>query len=209
MKKIIIEPHYLGSLEYYIAILRADEVRLEVEDHFIKQTYRNRCYFNSSLGVKRLVIPVKYNNRTRSKDVTIDYHQSWLRDHWGAFYSGYGKAPFFDFFSDEFKMIWDSKPKYLYDLNWQMMTLCLKFLQIDRVVQFTSDYHSSIENGYLDLRNRILPKISFEERDFYLPFPYIQNFGNNFAPNLSIVDLLMSEGSGSTEVLMNSMKSSG
>ena len=85
-----------------------------------------------------------------------------------------------------------------------MMTLCLKLVQIDRPIHLTENYHSSSKNDALDFRNRILPKISFDQRELYLPFPYIQNFGSNFAPNLSIVDLLMCEGPGSSEVLKNS-----
>lgn len=201
---VLIEPHYLGSLEYFILLMGSETITLEVSDHFIKQTYRNRCYFNSTVGKFPLIVPVIYGNRTIMKDVRIDYTQSWLRDHWGAFYSIYGKAPFYDFFADEFRQIWESKPQYLIDLNIQMMTLCLRLVQIDRPIHLTKEYHSSTKNDALDFRNRILPKISFDQRDLYLPFPYIQNFGNNFAPNLSIVDLLMCEGPGSSEILKNS-----
>ncbi|XOV93120.1 MAG: WbqC family protein [Bacteroidota bacterium] len=204
MRSILIEPHYLGSLEYFTLLLGFDSVTLEVNDYFQKQTYRNRCYFNAISGKFSLVVPVSYDNRTLMKDVKIDYAQSWLRDHWGAFYSIYGKAPFFDFFAHEFRQIWDSKPEFLLDLNIQMMTLCLKLVQIDRPISLTENYHSSSKNDALDFRNRILPKISFDQRELYLPFPYIQNFGSNFAPNLSIVDLLMCEGPGSSEVLRNS-----
>ncbi len=204
-RRILIEPHYLGSLEFYVVLLAADEISFEVQDHFVKQTYRNRCYINSAAGKQPLIIPVSYDNRTKFKDVKIDYAQSWLRDHWGAFYSSYGKAPFFDFFAEEFKRIWDARPKFLLDLNLKMMSICLKIAQIDRPFSLTEVYHSSGKNDPSDFRNRILPKISFDQRDLYLPFPYIQNFGSNFVPDLSIVDLIMCEGPGTHQVLKNSM----
>ncbi|MEQ9216802.1 MAG: WbqC family protein [Cyclobacteriaceae bacterium] len=202
---VVIEPHYLGNLEYFVTLINARELIFEVQDHFVKQTYRNRCYIHSPAGKHMLIVPVSYDNRTRMKDVKIDYSQSWLRDHWGAFYSSYGKAPFFDFFEDEFRSAWDSKPSFLLDLNLQMMTLCLRLLQIDMPHKLTDDFRSSMEKGSLDLRNRILPKISFDQRDLYIPFPYIQNFGSNFVANLSIVDLLMCEGPGALSILRNSM----
>lgn len=201
---IVIEPHYLGSLEYFVALINAKEVVLEVQDHFVKQTFRNRCYIHSPSGKHPLIVPVSYDNRTKMKDVKIDYSQSWLRDHWGAFYSAYGKAPFFDFFAAEFQAVWDSRCDFLLDLNTQMMTLCLRLLQIDMPYRLSDEFHSSTEKDALDLRNRILPKISFDQRDLYLPFPYIQNFGSNFVANLSIVDLLMCEGPGAQAVLRNS-----
>ena len=203
-QKIVIEPHYLGSLEYFVALINAEEVILEAQDHFVKQTYRNRCYIHSPSGKQSLTVPVSYDNRTRMNDVRIDYSQSWLRDHWGAFYSAYGKAPFFDFFAEEFQAVWNSKPEFLLDLDIEMMTLCLRLLQIDMPHRLTDDFHSSTEKGAFDLRNRILPKISFDQRDLYIPFPYIQNFGSNFVANLSIVDLLMCEGPGAQAVLRNS-----
>lgn len=205
MHKIIIEPHYLGSLEYYVWLKQCEEVHLEVCQHFTKQTYKNRCYVLTSNGVKPLTVPVKFGNRTPFKDVTIDHDQSWAKDHWGACYSAYGKAPFFEFFQDYFHAIWEKRHKYLVDLNLEMMTMCLKVLQIDRSFSLTEQYEKIPDHRLKDLRERILPKKSFEERNLYLPFPYTQTFGNIFVPNLSIIDLIMCEGSRASEVLTRSM----
>ncbi len=205
MQKIIVEPHYLGSLEYYGQIVASDEIHLEVCQNFTKQTYKNRCYILSANGIMPLTVPVKFDNRTPLKDVTIDHSQSWARDHKGAFYSAYGKAPFFEFFQDYFNVIWEKKHPFLIDLNLEMMTMCLKVLQIDRSIQLTEQYEKIPDHRLNDLRERILPKKTFEERNLYLPFPYTQTFGNIFVPNLSIIDLIMCEGSRASEVLTRSM----
>ena len=205
MQKIIVEPHYLGSLEYYGQIVASDEIHLEVYQNFTKQTYKNRCYILSANGVMPLTVPVKFDNRTPLKDVQIDHSQSWARDHKGAFYSAYGKAPFFEFFQDYFHTVWEKKHQFLVDLNLEMMTMCLKILQIDRSIQLTEQYEKIPDHRLNDLRERILPKKTFEERNLYLPFPYTQTFGNIFVPNLSIIDLIMCEGSRASEVLTRSM----
>lgn len=204
MQRIIVEPHYLGSLEYFVALINSDEIHLEVCQHFTKQTYKNRCYILSSGGVMPLSVPVSFDKRTPYKEVTIDHQQSWVRDHWGAFYSAYGKAPFFEFFEDHFRTIWEQKHKFLLDLTTEMMTMCLKVLQYDRPFTLTSEYQKIPDHRLIDLRERILPKKPFEERDLYLPFPYTQTFGNIFVPNLSIIDLIMCEGSRASEVLTRS-----
>lgn len=209
MALLLIEPHYLGSLEYYALLMQHEEVALEVHQHFVKQTYKNRCYFLTSGGLVPLSVPVVYTNRMPLKDVKIDYHQSWVRDHWGAFYSAYGKAPFFEFFQDQFRSVWDRKSVFLLDLNLDFMTLCLKILQCDRSFLFTESYDIEPKNDVIDLREKILPKKSFEERNLYLPFQYTQTFGNNFVPNASIVDLLMCEGSRAVDVLRKSAPSPG
>ena len=204
MQKIIVEPHYLGSLEYFVALVKSEEIVLEVCQHFTKQTYKNRCYILTAGGIMPLSVPVKFGNRTPYKDVTVDHSQTWSKDHWGAFYSAYGKAPFFEFFQEYFQRIWEKKHTYLLDLTTEMMTMCLKVLQYDRSFSLTNEYEKIPDHQLIDLRERILPKKAFEERNLYLPFPYTQTFGNIFVPNMSIIDLIMCEGSRASEVLTRS-----
>ncbi len=205
MQQLLVEPHYLGCLEYYGQLMASSEIHLEVCAHFTKQTYKNRSYFLTSNGVMPVSIPVKYGNRTPFKEVVIAHDQTWVRNHHGAFYSAYGKAPFYEYFQSYFHTVWEKKHKFLLDLNLQMMTICLKVLQIDRPIVLTKKYEKIPDHRLIDLRERILPKKTFEHRNLYLPFPYTQTFGNIFVPNLSIVDLIMCEGSRASEVLTKSM----
>ncbi|WP_370090146.1 WbqC family protein [Ekhidna sp.] len=201
MSQLLIEPHYLGSVEYYVLLAQHDEVHFEINDSFPKQTYRNRAYFLTSNKVQPLIIPVKYSNGMPTKDVTIDHSQRWVKDHWGAFYSGYGKAPFFEYFSEDFRTIWDNQIKYLIDLNLKFNEQMFKILQLSASVKLTEDFaHSS---SY-DFRNMIIPKKPFTDRKIYKPAPYTQLFGDTFVPNLSIVDLIMCEGPNAAQILTNS-----
>ncbi|MEP1035416.1 WbqC family protein [Ekhidna sp.] len=201
MSRIVIEPHYLGSLEYFALLSRYDEICLEIHDSFPKQTYRNRAYFLTSNKIQPLIVPVTYSNGTKTKDVLINYSQRWIKDHWGAFYSAYGKAPFFEYFNDDFKSIWDKKPKHLIDLNLELIKMCFKILQVNIKLTFTAEFVKKQEN---DFRNTINPKKPFSDRKIYKPSPYSQLFGNTFVPNLSIVDLIICEGPNSAQILSNS-----
>lgn len=200
MTRLLIEPHYLPCLEYATLLAQVDEVVWDVESPFQKQTYRNRCYILTANGVLALTIPVHFHLGTPFKDVTVDYRQSWMRQHWGAVYSAYGKSPFFDFYADYFRAIWDKKSKYLLDVNLEMMTVCLRLLKLN-----VSIYIQSANTADIDLRNDILAKKSFETRKFYHPQPYTQNFGNTFVPNLSLVDLLFCQGPESSEIVKRSV----
>jgi len=201
MSRLFIEPHYLPSLEYFTLISQVDEVVWDVESSFQKQTYRNRCYVLSANGVLPLTIPVHFHQGTAFKDVTVDYRQAWMRQHWGAVYSAYGKSPFFDFYADYFRAVWDKKSKYLLDVNLNMMAVSLRLLKWN--VKITTE---SANTADIDLRNDILAKKSFETRKFYHPQPYTQNFGNTFVPNLSLVDLLFCQGPQSGEILKRSIQ---
>ncbi len=201
MSKLIIEPHYLGSLEYFTLLSQYQEVCFEVNESFPKQTFRNRAYFLTSNKIQPLIIPVKYSNRDKTADVKVDYSQRWIKDHWGAFYSAYGKAPFFEYFGEEFKGIWEMKKEDLVDVCFEFMSLVFKILQLDIKVSYTSDFQKHYEN---DFRNVVNPKKPFSDRKIYDPTPYAQLFGDTFVPNLSIVDLIMCEGPNAAQILSNS-----
>lgn len=43
MKIAYLSSAYLAPVEYYTKLLAYDKVLVEQHDHYIKQTYRNRC----------------------------------------------------------------------------------------------------------------------------------------------------------------------
>lgn len=201
MSTLLIEPHYLGSLEYYVLLSQFTEVQFEVNDSFPKQTYRNRTYFLTANKIQQLVIPVKYSNGQPTKEVTVDYSQRWVKDHWGAFYSAYGKAPFYEYFAEDFRRMWENETKYLVDLNLKFNELVFKVLQLSINVRLTEKFEKICQH---DFRNVVSPKKSFTDRKIYQPSPYPQLFGDTFAPNLSIVDLIMCEGPNAAQILTSS-----
>lgn len=201
MSSVYIEPHYLPSLEYFTVLAQSEKLFLDIESPFKKQTFRNRTYLLTANGLQSLIVPVHFNQGTKFKDVTIDYRQSWVREHWGAIYSAYGKAAFFEFFSDVFHDCLHRKPKFLFDLNHALLSACFRLLQWQIDIQTEMP-----ESGLIDLRDQIKPKESFELRDFYQPKEYPQNFGSTFVSNLSILDLLMNQGSESGKILQSSIR---
>ena len=198
---IVIESHYLPSLEYFTILSRTNSLHLDVKHPFQKQTFRNRCYVLGSNKVLPLIVPVHYRQGTPFNEVKIDNRQSWARDHWGAISSAYGKSPFFEYFAEEFMTVLKSKPNLLMDLNHAMLSVCMKVLQWK-----AKKFEEVPKPLFTDLRNVILPKQSYKTRDFYQPIPYQQNFGNTFVPNLSILDLLFCQGSEAGNILKNSVK---
>ncbi|MEM9329282.1 MAG: WbqC family protein [Bacteroidota bacterium] len=203
-RTLLIEPHYLGSLEYFVLISQFDAIQWEVREHFVKQTYRNRAVVLTANGPQNLIVPVKYSRQTALIDVKIEYAERWVKDHWGAIYSAYGKAPFFEHFGPYFQRVFANRPTFLWELCHEMMTLCLKCLQIDRSITLTQSYEKEDHEGLYDYRNLIHPKKAFGERSVYKSYPYFQIFGKEFVPNLSVLDLLLSLGNESSTILEKS-----
>ena len=194
-----IDLQYLPSLEYFCTLLQHDEIVIEAHEYFEKQSYRNRCIIQTTNKIDTLTVPVQNGNKkVLIRDLKIDYSQDWTRRHWGAIHSGYGKSPFFEYYSEYFKKILDKKPDFLFDLNLELLTICLKLLRLEKNIIFTENYEKTVKN---DFRGQIHPKRSFEDNEVYESVVYRQNFGNEFEPNLSIIDLLFCQGNQSLSVL--------
>lgn len=186
---------YLPSLEYFAALLKYDYIYLEANEHYQKQSYRNRCYIRAANKVDMLSVPVLDGRRkVLIRDIRIDYKQSWLKDHWRAITSAYGKTFYFEHYAPYFEQVLFKKHTFLFDLNWELLTNCLNLLQIRNKIKSTSSYLKELDLNCLDLRSAIHPKKNYLNNKIYRPLPYVQNFGSEFVPNLSIVDLLFCKG---------------
>ncbi len=203
----LIEIHYLPSLEYFSALLQCTHVVIEKHEHYLKQSYRNRCYINSGNGILKLIVPVTAkHNKALISEVQIDYSTQWQNIHWRAFESGYRKAAFFEHYSGKLHEILFHSFSSLFDLNFRLLSFCLQSLKVDFTLSESNSYEKDPQNGYTDLRSFISPKIPYIGRGFYKPVPYLQVFGNKFAGNLSIIDLLFCEGPNAIQILRSSSR---
>ncbi len=201
-KSLLIESHFLPSLEYFCALLPFDEIILERWEFFPKQTYRNRCYLNTAGGVKMLTVPLtQRHGKILSKDIKMEAGKAWRNSHWKTIQSAYQKAPYFDFYADDLKEILFKEHEYLQDLNHDLLSFCLRQIGLKKKISASMAYEEQPTENVIDLRSVIIDKKPFGLRSFYQPYPYYQVFGNEFAPSLSFIDLLFSEGPHSLAIL--------
>jgi len=198
----LIESQYFPCIEYFSFLKNQSEVWIDTKEHFVKQTYRNRCYILSSHGVLPLAVPVKNGNKKIPMEaIEPDYTHKWLNNHWRAIISAYNKSPYFEYYEPYFHDILFKRHQKLLELNMEVLTFCLKTLNIDTTLKLTNEYISVTETSVKDMRSVIHPKKGHEHRNLYTPVPYNQIFGNIFVPNLSILDLLSCAGRGSGSFL--------
>ena len=171
---------YLAPVSHYSAYYRADEVQLEVCDHFVKQTLRNRCYIDSPNGPLALTVPVvKEEGKTLMRDIRISDHGNWRHQHWMALESSYRQSPFFEYYADDFAPFYEKKWTFLADYNEHLMALVASLLDISKPVSRTIAYEANGAN-----------EANGDARPYYQVFAY----RHGFLPDLSIVDLIFNQG---------------
>ncbi|ALJ01144.1 WbqC family protein [Rufibacter tibetensis] len=199
--QLLTEIQYNPSILYFQKAFEADELLVEAHEHYQKQSYRNRCHILTAQGVVPLSIPVvKGNSKILVTDLEIDYGQRWVDIHWRTIQSAYGSAPFFEFYADYFKDVYDRKPARLFELNMDLLKLFAKFLKLKQPISLTQTYVKTYEAPVLDWRGELHPK---REPDNLRLMPYRQVFGKQFAINLSILDLLFNLGPEASTYLQN------
>lgn len=184
-----------------------DNVVLEKHEHYVKQSYRNRCYITTSQGIEMLVVPLTAKHgKVSIKNVRIDYSQKWQNNQWRTIETAYRKAPYFEYYADDLRTILYSNQQFLFDLNMMLLSFCLKCIKHKPVISASVSYEKIPSEGIYDLRCQIDAKKPHSSRSFYKPAPYQQVFGNGFVENVSLIDLLFCEGPAAGSVLLASRK---
>ncbi|RYU77740.1 WbqC family protein [Hymenobacter persicinus] len=200
---VLFESQYNPPTTFFAALAGADALWLERHEHYHKQTYRNRCLILTNQGVKPLTVPVVNGNRSEkvlTSALEIDYRQNWVHTHWRSLQTAYGGTPYFEYYADYLRDIYWQKPALLFELNVALLRFYLRCLRLPIPVEFTTEYRSSYPAAVVhDRRDWLTPKASAApEPDTTSgtghPRPYLQTFGKDFVPGLSILDLLFMQG---------------
>lgn len=192
---IVVESQYFPSLEFFSLIKNESEILIDGHEHFVKQTFRNRCYILAADKVLPLSIPlIGVNKKILTKDIKIDFIQKWQNQHWRAIRSAYSKSPYFEYYADYVHDIIYTNHTFLIDLNHDILTFCQRVLEFDFKINYSNEYVEPHNGTLNDMRSIIHPKKSFEDRKIHIPQPYTQTFGSKFVSNLSIIDLIFCMG---------------
>lgn len=200
---ILLHPAYFPSISHYVAMAQATELVFEVEDSFQKQTNRNRAYIHSANGIQMLNIPIKHSKGEQAqmfKDVQIEYAFGWQKQHFKSLEAAYRTSPYFEYFEDDIRPVFEKKQKYMLDLNLEIHDIITTCLGVSWPYAKTEEYFKEVPAGLTDFRGLVNGKKDGNQFE-----PYVQVFDdkNGFLNNLSILDLLFNEGRNAVAYLKN------
>ena len=190
----LLHPTYFPSISHFVAMEQADKILFEVEDNFQKQTNRNRTYIYSPNGLQLLNIPVKHNktNLQKTKDIIIDTDYDWQKQHFKSLETAYRGSPFYEYFEDDLRALFEKKHHFLLDLNFDTLAFIEQSLRHKFAYAKTKSYEGIVDSSTFNDRRSLVDG----KKDPSTFTRYIQVFEekHGFLNNLSILDLLFSEG---------------
>lgn len=206
MSVLLIENQYIGTVNYYKMLFQYKHVKIEQFEYYPKASFRNRCIIPGANGLIQLSVPLKNgrNQKAVMKDVEIAYKENWVLQHTRTFDACYNRAPFYEYYRDEFIALLEKRESSLLQLNLSLMKWVLHKLKANIDIELTTSYEAATTEAVTDYRNRILPNNYFNDLN---PIIYKQVFEDRtgFIPNLSIIDLLFCLGPMANELLTDSI----
>lgn len=176
-------------------MLQNNSVTYDTAEHFQKMSYRNRYCISGANGMIQLSIPLKggRDQKVAMKNVQISNSDKWQVQHWRTLTSVYKRSPYFEFYEPSLKLMFEMEFDKLVDFDLASIQWLQKQLKASFDEHFAEEYIEVYKDGVIDLRDKM--RVSTEVKDINSP-AYYQLFSdrNGFLPNLSMLDLLFSEG---------------
>lgn len=202
---ILLSSAYWAPVEYYTKICSGAPVWVDVHEHYVKQTYRNRCVIATAGGLQALTVPVmKFaTDKCPMKDVRISDHGNWRHVHWNALESAYRNSPFFEYYADDILPFYTHRWEFLVDFNEAIQAKVCELIDLHPDVSRTSAFGVAGVDGLCAADCRSI--VNAKEQFGAVTRPYYQVFREKygFQPNLSIADLLFNMGPESLLVLQD------
>jgi hypothetical protein len=202
MKSLLL-PSYFPSISHFVVLVQSESSLFEIEDNFQKQTNRNRTYIYSPNGIQLLNIPIKHANKghQKTKDIQLETAFDWQKQHFKSLESAYRSSPFFEYFEDDIRPIFEKKYTFLMDLNFDSLSILSKCLRLKLDYATTTEYFHEVDTTIAtDYRYLINGK---KDHSIFEPYKQVFDDREGFLNNLSVLDLLFNEGKFTVDYLRN------
>ncbi|MFY7816366.1 MAG: WbqC family protein [Chryseobacterium taeanense] len=200
MNNILLPVFYLPPISWFSVFLNPEnEILFEQFEHFPKQTYRNRANIYGANGKLSLIIPISHNGKREFKDIEISYREDWTNLHWKSIKTAYQSSPYFEFYEDKLKKIFEIKEQNLLDFNLKALEVIQQILKTEKAWSLNAEYIKNPQE--INFREKFSAKnpSEFEVEEYYQTF----SDKSGFLEDLSILDLICNKGPESLTYIKN------
>ncbi len=225
MRVSILQPGYLPWLGFFEQVYKSDVFVIYDDVQYDKHGWRNRNKIKTARGIQWLTVPVLFSLKKPAsvKDVKIDNAQDWQKKHFLSVKQSYSNAPFFNKYFGILEEAYLKRWEYLLELDIYFImrlseclgmshknivlssTLNVKGDRIEKLINickiFKADifYEGAAGKNYIPDTAFAMNGINVDFQDYKHPV-YHQLYGE-FAPYLSVIDLLFNHGEESVSIL--------
>ncbi len=200
MKNVLLPVFYLPPVSWFSVFLDPEnEIVFEQFENFPKQTYRNRSNIYGANGQLSLIIPIHHNGKRELRDIEISYREDWMNLHWKSIKTAYQSSPYFEYYEDKFRKIFNTKEKYLLDFNIKGLEVLQQILKTKKAYSLNEEYIKNPEA--INYREKFSAKSPSE----FAMEEYYQTFSDKlgFLKDLSVLDLICNKGPESLTYIKN------
>lgn len=224
----IVQSSYIPWKGYFDLIRAVDEFVLLDDVQYTRRDWRNRNRIKTSTGPLWLTIPVIVRGRYRQtiKDTCIE-DPSWAERHWRSITASYARAAYFAEYRDRLHALYTAaaSERYLSRVNYACIRALCDMLQVPTRISWSMDY-AAVEGrterlvgiceqagateylsgpsarAYIDLALFERAGITVTYVD-YSAYPEYEQLYPPFDHRVSILDLLLTHGSGATDYMLS------
>ena len=232
MKIAISQPTYLPWQCYFALIDHVDEFIFLDNVQFSKRSWQQRNYIKLNDNKHLITIPVISKNKFNQKinDVEIDFRNFKVSKFLMLIKNSYKKSSYFDLYYEKIQKLFSKNHLYLSKINedliidiCSMLDIKTKFYKASSMLlsdelknadllseickkkkctQYISTYGASLYMG--DMRK--FPDTNININYFIYENKKYNQIGDQFIPNLSMLDLLFNEGPNSLKIIRDNFK---
>jgi WbqC-like protein family. len=200
MKNVLLPVFYLPPISWFSVFLDAEnDIVFEQFESFPKQTYRNRANIYGANGKLSLIIPISHNGKREFKDIEVSQSEDWKKLHWKSIKTAYQSSPYFEYYEEKIKKIFESDEKYLLNFNIKALEIIQQILKTEKAYSLNKEYIKNPDE--VNFREKFSAKLpsEFEMEEYYQTFSDKLGFVND----LSILDLICNKGPESLTYIKN------
>jgi|JI7StandDraft_1071085.scaffolds.fasta_scaffold07885_3 hypothetical protein len=193
--------HLGGNISWWVYALAEQNIQLDVQEYFVKQSYHNRMHILSANGLLALTAPTSGGNFHRPlHEIKLNFSHNLMFKNRMALQSAYGSSPYYEHYDYLLEPVLFNEYVFLHELSFALIQWLNKQLKLSIEVSKTESYIPHTDMG--DYRKIFDAKKRSEHLISLSRYPQTFEHRYGFVPDLSILDLLFNMGPASTDYLL-------